>query len=237
MADANIYSTGITLGDRVKALTGFDADSSNNAFDTTTFSSLTTQWLKEGVMETLKLLPNDMLERAKTYFTFESNPAGAEIEEPQCDVTNVTMHNGSKMIQCRKVHPTKKGSLEDSDNILYATSTDPAYYLEGGKINALPYGYECRYASYNLVKDNTGTDKLLEIQESDNEISGFPYEGQELVVLSASIKALEYMAAIEEDIELYLPLVGNLKQDYIQKVTILKSKSIAQPQSQKRRAG
>ena len=108
MADANIYSTGITLGDRVKALTGFDADSSNNAFDTTTFSSLTTQWLKEGVMETLKLLPNDMLERAKTYFTFESNPAGAEIEEPQCDVTNVTMHNGSKMIQCRKVHPTKK---------------------------------------------------------------------------------------------------------------------------------
>ena len=50
MADANIYSTGVTLGDRVRALSGFDASSSNNSFDTTTFYYLTTQWLKEGIM-------------------------------------------------------------------------------------------------------------------------------------------------------------------------------------------
>ena len=111
MADANIYSSGLTLGDRVKALSGFDASFSGNAFDSVSFSSLTTQWLKEGIMEVLKLLPEDMLERAKTYFTFESNPAGAEVESPECDVSNVTMHNGSKMIQCRFVHSTQKGKL------------------------------------------------------------------------------------------------------------------------------
>ena len=229
MADANIYSSGLTLGDRVKALSGFDASSSRNAFDTTTFSSLTTQWLKEGIMEVLKLLPEDMLERAKTYFTFESNPVGAEIESPECDVSNVTMHNGSKMIQCRFIHPTQKGKLEDSSDILYATSTDPAYYLEGGKINVLPYGYECRYASYNLTKDNLDKDELLNVLESDNEINDFPYEAQELVVLSASIKALEYLSATEEDPELYNSLIGNLKQDYVLKVNVIKNKSLVQP--------
>ena len=233
MADANIYSGSLTLGDRVKALSGFDANSNSNAFDTTTFGSLTTQWLKEGIMEVLKLLPDDMLERAKTYFTFESNPAGAEVESPECDVSNVTMHNGSKMIQCRFVHATQKGKLEDSSDILYATSTDPAYYLEGGKINVLPYGYECRYASYNLTKDNLDKDELLNVTHEDNEINDFPYEAQELVVINAAIKALEYLAATEEDVELYGPLSVNLKQDYIMKVNVLKHRALAQPQGQK----
>ena len=235
MADANVYSANVTLGNRIRALSGFDASSSSNSFDTTTFHSLTTQWLKEGIMEVIKLLPNDMLERAKTYFTFESNPVGAEIESPECDVTNVTMHNGSKMIECRKVNASSKGKLEDSGDILYATSTDPAYYLEGGKINALPYGYECRYGTYNLTKDNLENDELLAVQYSDNEIAGFPYEGQELVVLSAAIKAAEHLLASEEDTELYLPIAANLKQDYKQKITILKSRNIPQQQAQQGR--
>lgn len=234
MADANIYSTGVTLGDRVKALSGFDANSSNNAFDTTSFSSLTTQWLKEGIMEVVKLLPNDMLERAKTYFTFTSNPAGAEIESPECDISNVTLHNGSKMIECRRVLASQKGRLEDSSDILYATSTDPAYYLESDKINVLPYNYECRYGTYNFTKDNLDSEELLNISESDNEISSLPYEAQELVVMHASIKAIEYLAATEEDVELYLPLATNLKGNYIRKVNILNGRGLQQPKAQEK---
>ena len=111
----------------------------------------------------------------------------------------------------------------------YATSTDPAYYLEGGKINVLPHGYECRYASYNLTKNNLDKDELLNVLESDNEINDFPYEAQEIVVLSASIKALEYLSATEEDPQLYNSLIGNLKQDYVLKVNVIKNKSLVQP--------
>ena len=45
MADANVYSANVTLGNRIRVLSGFDASSSNNSFDTTTFHSLTTALL------------------------------------------------------------------------------------------------------------------------------------------------------------------------------------------------
>ena len=228
MADANIYS--ITFGERIQSLTGFSASDAGNAFDTTTYQSLTNQWLKEGVMEAVKVLPNHLTERAKTYFTFESNPVGAEVEVPESLISNVTLHNGSKMIECRKVNASQKGKLEDSSDLLYATSTDPAYYIEGNKINALPYGYECRYGAFNFTKDNLSDDELLNITWESNEMSHFPNEAQDIIILHASIKALEFLLASEEDAELYIPLIANLKQDYQQKVSILQTGTLQPPQ-------
>ena len=233
MADANIYS--VSFGERIQALTGFSASNAGNAFDTTTYQNLTNQWLKEGVMEATRILPNHLLERAKTYFTFESNPVGAEIEVPESNITNVTLHNGSKMIECRRVNANQKGKLEDSSDLLYATSTDPAYYTEGNKINVLPYGYECRYGAFNFTKDNLADGELLNITWEDNEISYFPSEAQDLIILHASIKALEFLLASEEDAELYIPLIANLKQDYQQKVSVLQTGTLQPPQPQRRR--
>ena len=233
MADANIYS--VTFGERIQALTGFDASSASNAFSSTTNQNLTNQWLKEGVMEAVRLLPADLLERGKTYFTFESNPAGAEVEVPVSEISNVTLHNGSKMIECRPVKASHKGRLEDSADILYATSTDPAFYIEGNKLNVLPYGYECRYGAFNFTVDNLNDDELLNITYGSSELSVFPNEAQDLVVLHASIKALEYLLSSEEDAELYIPMIGNLKQDYQIKVNILQNRAIQPPQAQQRR--
>ena len=86
-----------------------------------------------------------------------------------------------------------------------------------------------------LAKDNLENDELLAVQYSDNEIAGFPYEGQELVIISAAIKAAEHLLAAEEDTELYLPIAANLKQDYKHKVTILKTRDFPQQQAQQRR--
>ena len=47
-------------------------------------------------------------------------------------------------------------------------------------------------------------------------IANFPDEAEHLVVLRASIYAAEYQAATEEDPELYLPIIQNLRQDYAQ---------------------
>ena len=47
-------------------------------------------------------------------------------------------------------------------------------------------------------------------------ISNFPNEAEYLVVIYAAIKALESLSVDEEDPELYLPIIQNLKQDYAQ---------------------
>jgi len=45
-------------------------------------------------------------------------------------------------------------------------------------------------------------------------IANFPNEAEHLVVLYASIKCVESLMATEEDIELYVPLLAQLKDDY-----------------------
>jgi hypothetical protein len=47
-------------------------------------------------------------------------------------------------------------------------------------------------------------------------IANFPDEAEHLVVTRAAISAAQYQAAIEEDPELYLPIIQNLRQDYMQ---------------------
>jgi hypothetical protein len=101
VADANIYK--ISFGERIQSLTGFEASSTDTLFGSTKNQDITTQFLKEGILTISKLFKGDMLERMLSYFTFESSPAGVEIEIPQSDVHNVTMHNGTKMIECRKI--------------------------------------------------------------------------------------------------------------------------------------
>jgi hypothetical protein len=233
MADATIYK--ISFGERVQALTGFDASSSEVLFGTTKNQDITTQFLKEGVLTVSKLLKGDILERMLSYFTFESSPSGVELEIPESEVRNVTLHNGTKMIACRKVVPISKGKLEDSSDILYATSTDPAYYIEGDRINALPYGYECRYGGLNLTKENQYGAQLLNITYASNEIDNFPNEAEDLVILHAATRIAELLLAQEEDTELYIPIIGTLKQDFMQKATILQTGSLqAQQQAQAR---
>ena len=63
--------------------------------------------------------------------------------------------------------------------------------------------------------------------------SGFPDEAEQLVVLKASITATEYLLATEEDLELYTPIVANLRAEYMQGINALKSGNLMPPQAQK----
>jgi hypothetical protein len=121
------------------------------------------------------------------------------------------------------------GKLEDSTDLLYATSTDPAYYIEGDRINALPYGYECRYGGLNLINDNQYSDKLMDVAYDTYRLNNFPNEAEDLVVLYAATKIAELLLAHEEDAELYVPIIGTLKQDFMQKTTILQTGNLAAP--------
>ena len=67
-------------------------------------------------------------------------------------------------------------------------------------------------------------------------ISSFPNEAEYLVVLYAAIRALESLAVDEEDPELYLPVIQNLKQDYMQGLQAIGAMQ-SQPQPQPQQAG
>jgi hypothetical protein len=45
-------------------------------------------------------------------------------------------------------------------------------------------------------------------------LGGFPDDGEYLVVLYATIKSLEALYSGEEDIELYIPIINQFKEDY-----------------------
>ena len=216
-----------TLGVRIQALTNFDADNtSDDTFDSVKYNVLTNQWLNDGYREVVNLLPLELLSPCLTKFEFTSTPAGMESEELKAGkVYNVQSHNGTKFIACRQINSVDKGNAEDSDSILYATSDDPVYYIEQNKINILPSGSASEY----LAIDYSG---MTELVYSDTAIANFPDEAENLIVLYTSIRALEYLATFEEDVELYLPIIQNLKQDYISQIQILKTGNIIPPQQQ-----
>ena len=219
-----------TLGVRIQALTNFDADNTaDDTFDSVKYNVLTNQWLNDGYREVVGLLPLELLSQCLTKFEFASTPAGMESEELKAGkVYNVQMHNGTKYIACRQISSINKGNAEDSNSIIYATSDDPVYYVEQNKINVLPSGSASEY----FAIDYSG---ITELAYDDTAIVNFPDEAENLVILYASVKALEHLVSIEEDTELYIPIIQNLKQDYATQIQILKTGGIIPPQQQKAR--
>ena len=65
-------------------------------------------------------------------------------------------------------------------------------------------------------------------------VSPFPDEAEYLVPLRAAITAAEYQLAIEEDAELYLPIIATIKSQYQEAVMGLKTGNIM-PTQQKAR--
>ena len=116
-------------------------------------------------------------------------------------------------MQCREIDPKDKFKASDTNSIHAASATDPVYYVEGSKLNVLPVSSS---VVYYLIPDPSIT-----ANSGDGHIANFPNEAEYLVVLYAAIKNLEHLSVEEEDPELYLPLIQNLKQDYNQGLQML----------------
>ena len=137
------------------------------------------QWLKDGVRELVNVFPSKLKEMCYSKSTFTSVAAGSEAE------TIASQHLGSiyaGSVECRKISASDKYKASDSGRIDYATSTDPVYYVEGGKLNILPASLSGTY--YIAGAPSIDAD-------SDSAIASFPDEAEHLVVLYASIKALQ----------------------------------------------
>ena len=112
-----------------------------------------------------------------------------------------------------------------------ATAADPSVFSKSS--HGLSNGYEVRLSGFNemtelngMVGTVTGIDAntfLIDGISGDpaettggqvSRLGGFPSEAEYLVVIYATIKSLEALYSGEEDIELYIPIINQLKEDY-----------------------
>jgi hypothetical protein len=173
------------------------------------------QWCNDGVRELINMFPPQLKDMCYTKNTFTSAAAGSEAE------TIASKHIGSVYagtIKCREIDPKDKFKSADSDSLYVASATDPVYYVEGGKLNILPASSS---GIYYLIADPSIDASAVSV------ISNFPNEAEYLVIIYAAIRVLESLSVDEEDPELYLPIIQNLKQDYAQGIQAL---GLVQPQ-------
>lgn len=189
-----------TLSAQIQALTGTNVDETQ-----------LNQFCEDGVRELTNMFSQELKNMCYTKNTYSSSvAAGSEAE------TIASKHIGSVYagnVQCREIDPKDKFKASDGNSIHAASATDPVYYVEGSKLNVLPVSSS---VVYYLIPDPS-----IDADSGDGHIANFPNEAEYLVVLYAAIKNLEHLSIEEEDPELYLPLIQNLKQDYNQGLQML----------------
>jgi len=137
-------------------------------------------FITEGANEVINAMPRDMQERVaeETSFTNTTTSEGSKI-------LHVMRNDGTIDQPCRKVPARRRGRIQDSSDMEYATATDPAYYIQDALVTVFP----------------TGTGKLVSIPtynqgsaldaSSLSTITNFPNEAEYLVTTYAAIKALQ----------------------------------------------
>jgi hypothetical protein len=232
----------IDFAAQIHALTGFDADSSNDTETGDDFNVLAAQWMNDATREVANLLPSNLLERlSKVSSAFAPN-TGIDIASKVLSVIRTRNTEGTpkfdnpgEVFVCRQIPHYLSHKALDPDSLDYATETDPVYYIEpqvddtAAKIKILPASTanvaKVSMVDYPVWTTGSGTYQVT----SATSINNFPDEAEYLVVLRAAILAAEYMLMSEEDPEIYLPMIQNLKQDYNQGLQAI-GVQMAQPQ-------
>ena len=90
---------------------------------------------------------------------------------------------------CREIPPALAGRAGDTLEMIYATETDPVFYIKDAKINALPASKTVRFSAINYPT----------IDLTQSAIANFPNEAEHIVVLGTSAKAILRMISDEID--------------------------------------
>ena len=165
--------------------------------DTTAISS----FLSDGAKEVINLLPPHLLRLCSTEVTFTPQSVGSEASASLLNtgkIFNVRRNDGTIDQPCRRVSSSLKGRVSDSDDMDYATATDPIYYVENNYLNILPSASSA-VGKYSEVQ-------YPSVSYGDSSIASFPDEAEYAVVLYAAVKGIERIItdtiATDEDIEL-----------------------------------
>ena len=184
----------------IHALAGFDADdTSTTANSGEVLDDHADRWLTDGAKEIINVLPPRLLSICCAEQSFTSAAVGSEAEEVD---TGKVLAVFAGNYSAREIASGLKHEANNSASMSYATATDPVYYFQNSKINVLPASISCKYeeVQYPTVAA-AGT----------TAIASFPDEAEHLVVLYASIKALEYRMNIKSSdlpSDLTAPVLG-----------------------------
>jgi len=222
---------------QIHALTGFNADDDSGTTETgDTYSLMADRWLVDAAREVINILPPKLkMKCVKITSLTSSTPMDLDSAG---DIFHVTRENADDgyHIGCREINPIFGGSSSDSTSLYKASATDPVYWIEsdtGGdpKLFVKPdptanQPARVHYLSYppnSTVWDGSNRPYL------STSISNFPDEAEHLVPLRAAITAAEYQLNIEEDPEIYMPMIQTLKAQYSEALAVFLPKT-TQPQ-------
>ena len=216
---------------QIPALTGFDADSTSDSETDEDFNLLANQWLVDAAKEIINILPPLLKEKCTTETTLNNSATTMDMDGVGeiLYVNRLSADSGGSRIPCRKV-PSMYGELSNDSNSLYkASETDPVYWIlssgDAAILNVIPTPTENQTAIVYHVGYPT-------VDHAATTIANFPDEAEYLVPLRAAITALEYKLNFEEDSELYIPMISNLKQEFQQGILALQTGSIIPPKQQ-----
>ena len=184
-----------------------------------------TQFLRDGVRQLVNVLPTERLNDILTVQELDDDPTTFSLNDAENNargkIVSVSRQNVNGIKQlCRLIPISLVSRASDPEDLMFISATDPAYYVSGGTLNVLPVPTASQKAEVVFVP-------LTAVAHSDEEINGFPNDLEYIVVLYAAIKCAQSLLAIEEDDELYVPIITSLKQDYVQALNILGAKAEA----------
>jgi len=140
-------------------------------------------FITEGANEVINAMPRAVMERVAKETTF-TNTVSSEGHK----VLDVLKHDGTIDQPCRKVPAFKRGRIQDSSDMEFASSSDPAYYIQDSLITLFPTG-----SGGKLVSMPTYSQASPLNADGISSITNFPNEYEYLVVLYAAIKALQQL--------------------------------------------
>ena len=195
---------------------------------TTTDDTALADWLAEGCKVIINEMPQSMLVEVSNESSAFAPTTGLETGKVILGVTRMTAASNGITYQCRPISMNIRNEAQDENHILYATETDPVYFIES-QSSGNPFVKILPISSLNLAKVTSVEYPTPAV--TDSAITRFPNKYEYLVVLYAAVKAVEQLLATEEDVDLYIPMLKNLKQDYATGLVELKPQ---QPQVQAR---
>ena len=136
------------------------------------------QFLTDGAKEIINHLPKHLLPLCSAEQSFTSGSADTLSTGK---VLSVFRSDGDIKQPCRQIDSSYKGRVLDSDDMDYATITDPVYYIENNAVDVFPEGGSVTYSEVQYPT----------VSYTASDISLFPDEAEYLVVLYGAIKALQ----------------------------------------------
>jgi hypothetical protein len=166
-----------TFQAQVEGLTGLSIDGSSAP----TQAELT-QFLTDGAKEILNTLPRSK----QSLFTTanELNGSSQSLTLLGSEVFSVTRDDGTINQPCRKVPAELNGRIRDSDDMMAATVTDPAYYVTNNILVVVPSPTNAQNAHVHTLNYPT-------VAFGDSAIAKFPDDAEYLVPIYGAIKSLQ----------------------------------------------